>query len=269
MILAIDTGNTHTVIGCIDSNGEIVQIMRIESNPFKTEYEYAANMKLILELNNVNLRRIEGAVISSVVPPLTVVLKNAVKIITGIDALIVGAGIKTGLPIMIDDPGTIAADLVATAVAAKEYYPLPCIIIDMGTATTVTVVDQKGRFIGGAILPGVGLSLNALTTGTSLLPKIEIVPPNKVIATNTVECMKAGIIFGSAGAIDGVLDRFTDTLEATGDEEWSIVATGGLAGTICPCCRHKIIMDENLLLKGLHIIWEKNRGGRRRGKKES
>ena len=210
MILAIDTGNTHTVIGCMEIDGEIEHIMRIESNPYKTEYEYAANMKLILELNGVNLQKIEGAVISSVVPPLTVILKKAVKLITGVDALVVGAGVKTGLPIMIDDPGTIASDLVATAVAAKEYYPLPCIIIDMGTATTVTVVDQKGRYIGGAILPGVDLSMDALTRGTSLLPKIEIVPPNKVIATNTVECMKAGIIFGSAGAIDGVLDRFTE-----------------------------------------------------------
>lgn len=266
MILAIDTGNTHTVIGCMEMDGEIVHIMRIQSNPYKTEHEYAANMKLILELNGVDLSRIEGAVISSVVPPLTVVLKKAVKIITGVDALVVGAGVKTGLPIMIDDPGTIAADLVATAVAAKEYYPLPCIIIDMGTATTVTVVDQNGRYIGGAILPGVSLSMDALTKGTSLLPKIEIVPPNKVIATNTVECMKAGIIFGSAGAIDGVLDRFTESLVATGDEEWSIVATGGLASTICPCCRHKIILDDNLLLKGLKIIWDKNRGSRRKTK---
>ena len=266
MILAIDTGNTHTVIGCINPDGEIAHIMRMESNLYKTEHEDAASMKLILELNGVSLKKIDGAVISSVVPPLTVVLKNAVRLITGVDALVVGAGVKTGLPIMIDDPGTIAADLVATAVAAKEYYPLPCIIIDMGTATTVTVVDQNGRYIGGAILPGVGLSMNALTAETSLLPKIEIVPPNKVIATNTVECMKAGIIFGAAGAIDGVLDRFTESLQATGDEEWSIVATGGLAGTICPCCRHQVVMDDNLLLKGLHIIWEKNRGSRKKSK---
>ena len=267
MILAIDTGNTHTVIGCIHANGEIVEIMRIESNLYKTEYEYAASIKLILELNNVDLSELEGAVISSVVPPLTVVLKKAVKIVTGVDALVLGAGVKTGLPIVIDDPGTIAADLVATAVAAKEYYPLPCIIIDMGTATTVTVVDSKGRYIGGAILPGVSLSVNALTAGTSLLPKIELTPPNKVIASNTVECMKSGIIYGAAGAIDGVLSRFTEALQAGGDEEWSIVATGGVAGTICPCCRHDIILDDNLLLKGLHIIWEKNRRNKKKDNK--
>lgn len=267
MILAIDTGNTHTVIGCISSEGEILQIMRIETNPHKTEHEYAAGMKLILEMGGIDLKNVEGAVISSVVPPLTHVLRRAVKYITGIDALVVGAGIRTGLPIMLDDPGTIAADLVATAVAAKEHYPLPCIIIDMGTATTVTVVDQKGRYIGGAIIPGVSLSMDALTQGTSLLPKIEITPPNKVIATNTIECMKAGIIFGAAGAIDGVLDRFTESLQATGDDEWSIVATGGLAGTICSHCRHNIIMDPDLLLKGLYILWEKNRGGKRREKR--
>ena len=266
MILAIDTGNTHTVIGCIDPDGEIVQIMRMETNLTRTEHEYAASIKLILELNGVDTKAFEGAVISSVVPPLTLVLKKAVKLITGVDALVLGAGIKTGLPIMLDDPGTIAADLVATAVAAKEYYPLPCIIIDMGTATTVTVVDRAGRFIGGAILPGAALSMNALTAGTSLLPTIEIVPPNKVIATNTIECMKSGIIYGAAGAIDGVLDRFTGSLRASGDESWSIVATGGLAGTICPCCRHDITLDPNLLLKGLYLIWEKNRGAKRRGK---
>lgn len=266
MILAIDTGNTHTVIGCIRPDGEIAQIIRMESNMNRTEQEYAASMKLILELNGVDLRKIVGAVISSVVPPLTVVLKNAVRIMTGVDALVIGAGVKTGLPIMIDDPGTIAPDLVTTAVAAKEYYPLPCIIVDMGTATTVTVVDQNGRYIGGAIMPGVSLSMNALTAGTSLLPKIEIIPPNKVIATNTVECMKAGIIFGAAGAIDGVLDQFTESLRATGDDEWSIVATGDLAATITQYCRHQLTLDENLLLKGLHIIWEKNRGSRRKGK---
>lgn len=266
MILAIDTGNTHTVIGCINPGGEIVQIVRLETNKHKTENEYAASMKLVLEMGGVNLSAIEGAVISSVVPPLTPTLKRAVKLVAGVDALVIGAGVKTGLPIMIDDPGTIAPDLVATAVAAKESCTLPCIIIDMGTATTVTVVDHGGRYIGGAILPGVGISMNALTQGTSLLPNIEIVPPNKVIATNTVECMKAGIIFGAAGAIDGVLDRFTESLQATGDEEWSIMATGGLAGTICPYCRHSIIIDQDLLLKGLYMIWEKNRGAKRKGK---
>ena len=193
-------------------------------------------------------------------------MKEAIRKLFGVDVMLAGPGVKTGLNILIDNPRQLGSDQAVDAVAAINQYPTPLIIIDMGTATTVTVVDQNGRYIGGAILPGVSLSMDALTKGTSLLPKIEIVPPNKVIATNTVECMKAGIIFGSAGAIDGILDRFTETLQATGDEEWSIVATGGLAGTICPRCRHKIILDDNLLLKGLRIIWEKNRGSRRKSK---
>lgn len=207
MILAIDTGNTHIVLGCIDEQGEISHILRLESNLKKTEYEYASDIKQILELENVDRFGFSDAIISSSVPQLIDPLKKAVKIISGIDAMVVGAGIKTGLDIVLDDPGTIAADLVATAVAAKNEYPLPCIIIDMGTATTVTVVDAKGRYIGGAIMPGVRLSMHALADGTSLLPNIEITPPQKTIASNTIDCMKSGIIYGSAGALDGILDH--------------------------------------------------------------
>jgi len=185
-----------------------------------------------------------------------------VKIISGIDAMVVGAGIKTGLDIVLDDPGTIAADLVATAVAAKNEYPLPCIIIDMGTATTVTVVDAKGRYIGGAIMPGVRLSMHALADGTSLLPNIEITPPQKTIASNTIDCMKSGIIYGSAGALaDGILDHYIDEL---GGSVGSVVATGGLASTICPMCRHAITLDSNLLLKGLYVIYQKNKAKKHR-----
>ena len=206
MILAIDTGNTHIVLGCIDEKGEISHIIRLETNLKKTEYEYASDIKQILELENVDRFAFTDAVISSSVPQLIETLRKAVKIISGIDAMVVGAGVKTGLDIVLDDPGTIAADLVATAVAAKNAYPLPCIIIDMGTATTVTVVDSKGRYIGGAIMPGVRLSMRALADGTSLLPNIEITPPQKTIASNTIDCMKSGIIYGSAGALDGILD---------------------------------------------------------------
>ena len=190
MILAIDTGNTHIVLGCIDEKGEISHIIRLETNLKKTEYEYASDIKQILELENVDRFAFTDAVISSSVPQLIETLRKAVKIISGIDAMVVGAGVKTGLDIVLDDPSTIAADLVATAVAAKNAYPLPCIIIDMGTATTVTVVDSKGRYIGGAIMPGVRLSMRALADGTSLLPNIEITPPQKTIASNTIDCMK-------------------------------------------------------------------------------
>ena len=256
MILAIDTGNTHIVLGCIDNKGAISHIIRLETNLGKTEYEYASDIKQILELEGVDRYGFDGAIISSSVPPIIEILKRAVKVITGIDAMVVGIGIKTGLDIVLDDPSTIAADLVATAVAAKNEYPLPCIIIDMGTATTVTVVDAKGRYIGGAIMPGVRLSMRALASGTSLLPNIEIVPPSKTIASNTTDCMKSGIIYGSAGALDGILDHY---IEELGGSVGSIVATGGLASTICPMCRHEITLDDNLLLKGLYVIYKKNK----------
>ena len=256
MILAIDTGNTHIVLGCIDNKGAISHIIRLETNLGKTEYEYASDIKQILELEGVDRYGFDGAIISSSVPPIIEILKRAVKVITGIDAMVVGIGIKTGLDIVLDDPSTIAADLVATAVAAKNEYPLPCIIIDMGTATTVTVVDAKGRYIGGAIMPGVRLSMRALASGTSLLPNIEIVPPSKTIASNTIDCMKSGIIYGSAGALDGILDHY---IEELGGSTGSIVATGGLASTICPMCRHEITLDNNLLLKGLYVNYKKNK----------
>lgn len=255
MILAIDCGNTHITFGCIDENNFAKTIFRIPTDRSETDFGYAAKMKQITDLQGIDLSTFEGVVISCVVPPLTDVLVSAARMITGLDALVIGAGVKTGLHICINDPGTVASDLVAAAVAAKEEYPLPCVIVDMGTATTLTVVDEKGRYIGGAILPGVGLSQGALSEGTALLPRIDIRPPRNVIASNTVDSMKSGIVYGSAGAIDGLLDRFAESI---GSEPASIVATGGIAPLICPYCRHAITVDETLLLKGLSRIWKKN-----------
>ena len=256
MILAIDCGNTHVTLGGVDKNGTVSPILRIPTDRMETDVGYAVKIKQILELYRLDCASFEGAVISSVVPPLTDVLVRAVRMMTQKETLVVGAGVKTGLHICINDPGTVASDLVATAVAAKEEYPLPCIIVDMGTATTLTVVDEGGKYVGGAILPGVGISLNALAEQTALLPRIEILPPRNVIAANTVDSMKAGIVYGTAGAVDGLLDRFA---EALGREPASIVATGGMSALICPYCRHRITLDETLLLKGLALIWQKNR----------
>lgn len=255
MILAIDCGNTHITFGGVREGNVTTPILRIPTDRTETDFGYAAKIKQILELSGIDAASFEGAVISCVVPPLNDAIKRAVKIVTGKDALIVGAGVKTGLHICINDPGTIASDLVAAAVAAKELYPLPCIIVDMGTATTLTVVDEKSRYVGGAILPGVGLSLNALASGTALLPNIEIRAPKSAIAVNTVESMKSGIVYGTAGAVDGLIDRFVSELTSP---VASIVATGGVSSVIAPHCRHALTVDETLLLKGLEIIWHKN-----------
>ena len=169
--------------------------------------------------------------------------------------LVVGAGIKTGLNICIDDPGQVGADLVVGAVGALAVAEAPIIVVDMGTATTVTVVDEGSRFLGGAILPGLQLSMEALSSGTSLLPRVSLDAPKKVISTNTIECMQSGAIFGSASMIDGMIER----MEAELGKKCSVVATGGLAGVVAPFCRRDILLEPDLLLKGLSILWEKNR----------
>ena len=169
----------------------------------------------------------------------------------------VGPGVKTGLQIAIDNPAQLGSDRVADAVAALHEYRPPIVIIDMGTATTLSVIDANRRHIGGVIAPGVGISLNALTEKTAQLPKISLEPPKKCIGSNTVSCMKSGILYGAAGCIDGLLDRITEELGETP----TYVATGGLSESIIPHCRHKIQLDNMLLLKGLQLIYQKNMGG--------
>ena len=254
MILAVAAGNTHVTFGCIDENNEIGEIMRISTQLSETALGYAVRFREIFQFLNVDPKSIEGAVLSSVVPPLGQALREAVFRLTGKDPLVVGAGVKTGLRMKVDDPGTVGADLVCAAVAAKEEYPLPCVVVDMGTATTLTVVDREGSYIGGAILPGAVLSLDALTRGASLLPQIDLVRPAKAVSSSTVECMRSGILYGSAGAVDGLLERFEEELK----ERVFVVATGEIAPSIAPYCRHSVHFDDRLILKGLGIIYRKN-----------
>lgn len=254
MILAIDVGNTNIVLGCIDE-GRILNIVRIQTNDRCSAVEYAIKLKDILDLYGIDYRGFEGAIISSVVPPLTQALQEAVKLLTGVDALIVGPGMKTGMNVRIDDPGTLAGDLVIGSVAAMNCYGTPCIVLDMGTATTMVVIDDKGCYLGGAILAGVKLSLSALASGTSLLPDISISAPKKCIATNTVDSMRSGAVYGTAAMIDGMVER----MEAELGMECKIIATGGLAPFITPLCKREIICDNDLLLKGLWILYQKNK----------
>ena len=254
MILAIDVGNTNIVLGCIDE-GKILNIVRIQTNDRCSAVEYAIKLKDILDLYGIDYRGFEGAIISSVVPPLTQALQEAVKLLTGVDALIVGPGMKTGMNVRIDDPGTLAGDLVIGSVAAMNCYGTPCIVLDMGTATTMVVIDDKGCYLGGAILAGVKLSLSALASGTSLLPDISISVPKKCIATNTVDSMRSGAVYGTAAMIDGMVER----MEAELGMECKIIATGGLAPFITPLCKREIICDNDLLLKGLWILYQKNK----------
>ena len=254
MILAVDAGNTNIVLGAVEGT-QVLKLCRMETNRQKTQYEYAVTIKGLLDLMGLSPEDFEGAALCSVVPPITHTLALAVEIVTGYSPLIVGSGIKTGLNILIDDPAQLGSDLVAGAVGAAHNYAFPLVIIDMGTATTISVIDGKGRFRGGIIAPGVNTAMNALSSGTSQLPRVAIEAPKKCIGTNTIECMQSAAVFGNAAMVDGLIDRIFEEL----GEEATVVATGGIASSIIPHCRHKIALDPELLLKGLAIIFEKNK----------
>ncbi len=253
MILALDMGNTNIVIGGID-NEKVHFVSRVVTDRRKTGDEYAIMFNSILELNGIDKRKIDGAIISSVVPPLSGVIKYAIELMTGVTPLLVGPGVKTGLNILIDNPAQLGSDLVVDAVAAVAEYPLPLIIFDMGTATTLSVVDKNRNYLGGVIIPGIMVSQEAMTSRTSQLPRIGLEPPERVIGRNTVECMRSGLFNANASMIDGMIERVEDELGMPA----TVIATGGLSGFIVPYCKRKIICDDNLLLKGLLIIYNKN-----------
>lgn len=253
MILAIDIGNTNLVIGCI-TDETIDFEERVSTDISKTELEYVVQLKALLDLYDIPLDQIEGSIVSSVVPPLNHVIRSAIQKLFNHEPMFVGPGIKTGLNILMDNPASVGADLIVNAVAGLQYYGAPLIMIDMGTATTVSVLDQKKNYVGGMILPGVRVSLDSLVNRTSQLPRIALEMPKKLVGTNTIDCMKGGIIVGQAAAMDGILDRMWDEL----GYETKVVATGGLSSAIIPNCRHEVVIDNELTLKGLGLIYNKN-----------
>ena len=254
MILAIDMGNTNIVIGGIDDRRTYF-LERITTNRFKTDLEYAINVKNILEIYGVSTADIEGAIISSVVPPLNATLISAVEKICGKTPMLVGSGMKTGINIIMDNPKSVGADRIVNAVAAVQEHKPPLIIIDMGTATTLCAIDQNGAYVGGAILPGLRVSLDALSAKSAQLPAISLDIPHHVIGKNTIDSMRSGIMYGNAAMLDGLIDRMSEELGG----KPTVLATGGLSQFVAPLCRHKIICDDTLLLKGLLILYEKNK----------
>lgn len=254
MLLAIDVGNTNIVLGCFDGD-TILFRERVSTNQQATDLEYISLIRTALDLNGIRGEQITEAIISSVVPSVTATLRRGIQKFTGCEAMVVGPGIKTGLSIVIDNPAQLGSDLVVDAVAGIHEYPLPLIVIDMGTATTLSVIDSKKRYLGGVIMTGVAVSTDALVSRTAQLPKIAYEAPKHVIGTNTIDCMKSGIMFAGASALDGMIERIEEEL----GEPCTVVATGGLAGAITPLCRHEgIILDDDLLLKGLRLIYQKN-----------
>lgn len=253
MILAIDVGNSHIVIGLMQGKS-VVKSMRCATDKNKTSDEFAFLIHDFFAIHGLDRAAVKGAIISSVVPHLKGSLHKAIKVLTGLDALIIGPGLKTGLNIRIDNPAELGSDLVVDAIAAIDEYPAPLIVIDMGTATTFSVIDREQRYQGGMIIPGLAVSVEALVAGTSQLRYIDFSAPEQLIGKNTVNCMKAGAIYGQAAMIDGLIER----IEAELGEACTTVATGGLVSSVVSYCHKPVIYDRYLLLKGLVMIYEKN-----------
>lgn len=253
MVLAIDIGNTNIVLGCVDEK-KTYFIERLSTIKTKMVLEYAIDIKMVLDIHGIDPAKLEGAIVGSVVPQITNVVKEAAEKILKKETLVIGAGVKTGLNILMDNPAQLGSDLVANAVAGLAEYQPPLIIFDMGTATTVSVVDAKKNYIGGMIYPGINVSLNALTANAAQLQGISLDPPKRMIGKNTVECMKSGVLYSSAAGLDGIIDRLEEEL----DQPATVIATGGLAKKIIPYCKREIILDDDLLLKGLQVIYRKN-----------
>lgn len=254
MILAIDIGNTNVVIGCIDEKRTYF-IERLSTIKTKMELEYAIDIKMVLSIHNIDPTMIEGAIISSVVPQITNIVKEAAEKIIKKTTLVVGPGVKTGINILTDNPAQLGCDLVTDAVAGIAEYKVPLAIFDLGTATTVSVIDKNKNYIGGMIYPGMMVSVNALTANASQLQGIALDPPKKIIGKNTIDCMKSGALYSNAAAIDGIIERLEEEL----GEPITVVATGGLAKKVVPLCKKKVTLDDDLLLKGLWLIYNKNK----------
>ena len=254
MLLTIDIGNTNITLGAYDA-GVLSFTARLATETVKTADQYAVELKNLLSLECIGTEEIEDCIISSVVPAVGKSLSSAVSKLCHIVPLMLGPGVKTGLNIKIDNPAQLGADLVAGAVGALDAYTMPCVIIDMGTASTVSVLDRNGTFLGGAIAAGVRLTLKALTENTAQLPAIPIEAPKSVIGTNTTESMQSGLVYGTASMIDGLLEKITAELGETP----TVLATGGLSKEVISHCKTNIIYNENLLLEGLRVIYEKNR----------
>lgn len=252
MILAVDIGNSTVVMGLIN-NSELIASRKTVTDISELEVNYKEEIKTLLKSHSISESKIEGAIISSVVPLLTDILKEAVSDIFKLEPITVNSESITGIEIITDNPSQLGSDRIADATAGINEYGAPLVIIDMGTATTVSVINPQNQLLGGLILPGVRTSLNSLINNTSQLPRIKLgTPSERIIGTNTVSSIENGIVYGTAAQIDGLIQRISDEL----DFDPKIIATGGNAGAVIPYCKPKIIYDKNLLLKGLYIIYK-------------
>ena len=254
MLLAIDIGNTNIVIGVIQED-EILFKARIATDRLRTSDQYGVEIRNMLEFFNIRKEDVTDCIIASVVPPVFNSVYTGVIKMIGKQPMVVGPGLKTGLNIHVDIPSQVGSDRIVAAVAALAEYEAPLVLIDMGTATTIEVVEPDNVYMGGMIFPGVMVSLDSLTSRAAQLPGISLDKPKNIIGKNTVDCMRSGMMYGTASMLDGVIDRIAEELGHSS----TIIATGGMAQFITPLCKHEIILEKELLLKGLNAIYKKNK----------
>lgn len=254
MLLAIDIGNTNLVIGCFDGD-EIKFKARIATDQTRTSDQYGVEIKNMMEAYGVHVSEIDDCIISSVVPPVFHSVRTGVLKVIGKQPIVVGPGLKTGLNILMDVPSQVGSDRIVLAVAALAEYKAPLILMDLGTATTIEVVEPENQYLGGVIFPGVKISLEAMTSRCAQLPGISLEKPKQIIGKNTVDCMRSGMMYGTAAMIDGLVERIETEL----GHKATLIATGGMAQFVIPLCKRDILLDKDLQLKGLNVLYKKNK----------
>ena len=256
MLLAVDIGNSTISIGLFDSKGILQFLSSLDTDPRKTADQICVDLMNLFQLYRFRYEDVTDSILCSVVPPLNFMTAKALTRLLGKPPMVIGPGVKTGLNIRLAVQSQVGADIVADAVAALESFQAPIITIDMGTATTIGVISEGRTYEGGMLLPGVNVSLEALSRRAAQLPAISLQHPKTVIGKNTEDCMRSGIVYGTAGMLDGIIDRIRGEFPG---KEVSVVATGGNAPVIVRYCRNPIVYDKYLLMNGLWTIYQKNR----------